>query len=317
MGSQPASIKKRSAKIITSLVGEVNDFNVVSYAYGETPISTIIADAKIQGLGGKKVIEITNPTFLMDYKEEEVSDLESLLAFMRSTNEVYFIFELVIQENQAKKGVFKKSELISNFLKNVTLETIADIGKNDWPVAVKRLLVNRGYTMSDDALTLFLERTGHDLTLIINELDKLGTYSSNISYDDVKNLVAVPLEDNFFKIADALIHQQSDVALNTINDLFIQKYEPSSLISLLAGQFHFMYQVKYLSDCAVSTSEIGEILNVTNPYRVQMVQNQLYGVSQADILYLIECLGLLDYQIMTGQIERHLGLELLCLECLR
>lgn len=316
-GSQWASVKKRTAKILTDILQEVNDFNAVTFDYETTSVADILFDAGTAAFGGRKAVVITNPTFLTNYSEEKRKDVEDFTNFMRQNPNAALIFVLQVAENKGKKPVFSKNKAISSFLRLVRLESIADIGRNEWPTAVKRLLTNRNMEMDDDAVQLLIERTGHDLTTIIHELDKLSCYGSHLTRDDVEALTPIPLETNFFAIADALIRQAPDKALNLLRDLFAQKYDPSRLIPLIASQLHFMYQVKYLTNNGASVSEINEELGLKNPYRTQIVQRQLYGVKESEILRLLKRLADLDFKIMTGQVERHLGLELLCLECLR
>ena len=318
-GTQAALIKKRLSKVLDDIVGTVNDFNTVYFDYPNTLLDTIVQETQTGAFGCEhKAIVIEHPTFLLDAKGN-AQVLETLTALMtQPNNPVSLVFVLEVTEKNLKDGVFKRNDAKLNaFLKQVTQFPVTEIGRNEWPTVVRRLFDNRGLTISDAALLLLLERCGHDLTAIISEINKLGTYAQHIEVEDVEALVATPLEDNVFLIADALVRKKPDVAVNALHDLYTQNTEPISLISIITSQLHFMYQVKYLTGQGKNTSEIAQLLDHANYNRVSIVQNEIYYITENELLHLLERLADLDYQIKSGQVDRFMGLELLCCECLR
>ena len=184
-----------------------------------------------------------------------------------------------------------------------------DFKKEDWPSVVAKLFSNRQVQISRDGLNLFINKVGQDLSLAINEAEKLATFSTNITADDVKMLVSTPLENNVFALTNALVEKDYKKALKTFKDLKIQSHEPIALIAIIASQMRFMYQVLYLSLQKLSEKQIAEELSA-NPYRVSLTLKNVRKVDEQTLLGVNKQLAQLDLDIKSGIIDRFQGFEL-------
>ena len=86
-------------------------------------------------------------------------------------------------------------------------------------------------------------------------------------------------------------------------DLKRNNNEPVTLISLVASQVRFLYQVMVLKDKGYSESNIANELSC-HPYRAKIALEKVYRLNKLDLTYLLEELSNLDIKIKTGEIDR-------------
>ena len=166
--------------------------------------------------------------------------------------------------------------------------------------------------ISDSALEELLSRLDNDMYQISNEVDKLSTFSNKIHLDDIKALTPKKLEDNVFDMIDAMYKKDSNKAFSIYNDLKNLGNEPIGLVSIIASQVRFLYQVLVLSNKGYGESNIANELSV-HPYRVKMGLEKVRGYSDYELEDFLDRLSKLDIQIKTGDIDRFIGLELFIL----
>lgn len=114
-------------------------------------------------------------------------------------------------------------------------------------------------TITRDALTLFLEKSGNDMENIANELEKLLTYTHGkdaVEYADVEEICTVTTESRVFDMIRAVAEKKQKQALDLYYDLLSLKEPPMRILFLIARQFNQMMQVKELRERGYGASEI-------------------------------------------------------------
>lgn len=114
-------------------------------------------------------------------------------------------------------------------------------------------------TITRDALTLFLEKSGNDMENIANELEKLLTYTHGkdaVEYADVEEICTVTTESRVFDMICAVAEKKQKQALDLYYDLLSLKEPPMRILFLIARQFNQMMQVKDLRERGYGASEI-------------------------------------------------------------
>ena len=114
-------------------------------------------------------------------------------------------------------------------------------------------------TITRDALTLFLEKSGNDMENIANELEKLLTYTHGkdaVEYADVEEICTVTTESRVFDMIRAVAEKMQKQALDLYYDLLSLKEPPMRILFLIARQFNQMMQVKDLRERGYGASEI-------------------------------------------------------------
>lgn len=308
-GEQEAFIAQEVKKIVKDSLDVIDDFSYIRYNLDETLLQDIIADAETMPFGiDKKVISVKNSYIFgqaSGKKEKLEHDLDSLINYVNHENPAtVLVFSLCVPKLNEKAKVYQAIK------DKIQVKRTVDVGKEQWDVAIKRMINNRGLNFESKALEEFINRTKGDLSQVGRELDKLKVYGGKITFDVVDKLIARPLEENMFGIVDAILSGHPETALSIYNDLRAQNEDPATLLVALAAQFRFLYKVKYLEEQGNQENEICSELGVSNPYRVRISLRKTRNISSTDILALLSELADLDFKTKSGQIDRFQAFEL-------
>ena len=134
--------------------------------------------------------------------------------------------------------------------------------------------------------------------------------TKKITNNDVEKVTTKVIEDEIFTLTDAIILKDTKKALELLNEFLNLSYDEIQILSLLASQFHFLFQVKRLQNKNKSEATIAKILEV-NPYRVKYTTKKLYQYTEEDILKEIKMLAKADHDIKLGLMDKNLALKLL------
>lgn len=162
-----------------------------------------------------------------------------------------------------------------------------------------------------------IKLTHAKIDVLYNEIEKITLYFINesskvLSVDVVELLVARQLEDNVFRLTEALVQRKIKDAYLIYEDLMTQNEEPFKLLILIANQFRLMSQVIGLSKQGYREADIAKTLNV-HPYRVKLIHGQSHRFEQETISKYLYQLSEIDYKIKTGMLQKELALEMFIL----
>lgn len=302
-------IQKQIDKLIKERLSVVNDFSLNYFDCDEIPLQEIVESIRtLPFMVDKKLVIVKNSFFLSKEITKEQAkknpDFDCIKSYLN--NPVDFC-DVIFTLDQGE--IDEKSELAKLFRKKVEIIAIKDVDKKEWPTVVGKMFVKRNVEISQDALDEFLSRCGTNLDSIINYVDILTTYNNKISKKDVEALVAKPLEDNVFGIADAILNKTPNTALKIYRDLVLTGEDPIRLLPIMAGQLRFMYQVGYLYEKNYREHEIVSELKCS-PYRVTSALRRINSIDYKEILNLLDSLAVLDLQSKSGLIDKYQGFEL-------
>lgn len=310
-GEQELLINKLVDKLAKETLTEIDDFNLVKFDASKTPLYEIISDAHtLPFMSEKKVIVVKNCYFLTGENikvsfEQSFSELEE---YLECQNEgVSIIFCVVAAKLDDRKSIVKKIKEKSK------IYAVDSVNKKDLPRVVKQMFQKKEISIDSEALNEFINRVGEDMYLINNEIEKLSCYKNNLNIKDIKLMIPKKIEDNVFEMIDGIFNKDYDQVFKVYYDLKINNSEPVTLISLIAGQVRFLYQVMILKDKGYSEGNIANELSC-HPYRVKVALQKVYRLTKMDLTSLLEELSDLDIKIKSGEIDRFVGFELFLLK---
>ncbi len=309
-GEQELLVNKMIDKLAKSELGEIDEFNLVSFDAYKSPLYEIVNDAStVPFMADKKVVVVKNSYFLTTENpklefEQSFNELEEYLDNQNTS--VVVIFSVVTSKLDDKKPLVKKIKEKSK------IYALDNVSKKDLPRVVKQMFDKQGMTITNDALTEFLSRCGDDMYLINCEIEKLSCYKKEIDIKDIELMVAKKIEDNVFEMIDAIFSKKLDKVFKLYYDLKMNNNEPLTLISLIASQVRFLYQVMFLKDKGYSENNIANELSC-HPYRARVALEKVYRLNKMDLTDILEELSALDIKIKSGQIDRFVGFELFLL----
>lgn len=291
-------------KLINEFIFKIkNDLEVTKYNYLETTLDEIISDASYNDLfGNKKIIVVDNSTFFTS-SEEDTTNLEK---YIENPNEnTTLIFTINEEKLDGRKKITKlfKSK---NLIKEFNELDIKDLNKK-----VKDSFLEENYIIDSLSINEIITRCKSNYNLITNEIEKLKMYKYNekeITLEDVKNVVDKALENDVFKLTNAVTSGNKKKILEVYNEIIETGTDEIKIMVMLANDFRLMYELKIMNK-TYNEKELADILKI-HPYRAKiMLENSRY-YDEKDLEKILNELSDLDYKIKSGLIDKKIGLEL-------
>ena len=281
--------------------------NLSTYDALNTSLKEMIEDCNTPSfLSEYKMVVIKNPYFLTTQKVSAHLDKDTTLLenYVASPNPstILVIYHDVKNFDERKKVV----KLLKKETTFVIMEKATHLQLKS---SVRAAIKKRGAMIDDPALEFMLGRLPNDLLIISNEVEKLCLYSSNITIEDINQIVTKPLEENAFELVGAIMKKNQQKAIEIYKDLMVNNEEPIKLIVLIAGQLRLLMQVKSLDRKGYNDQEIGKLLGV-NPFRLKYIRPDASKYDIHDLASRLNDLAMLDSQIKKGEVSKNMGLEL-------
>ena len=121
-----------------------------------------------------------------------------------------------------------------------------------------------------------MERSGHSMTALSHEIDKLTSYvlangRKVLTDEDIAEVACQNAEFGEFAFSNAILERNRSAAYAILDVMKANREKPELILASVTGIFSNMNNVKVLSDCGLSSAEIASRLGV-NEYRVTLWQ---------------------------------------------
>lgn len=306
-GNSLIEIKEKINEIIETL--KTN--NIIKYNYTETNIDEIIEDACYFSMfGDKKCIIVNDCTFLTS-KDKETSNIDNLIKYIKNPNEeTTIIFCLTEEKLDERKKITKEiKKTCQVFVYN------KKDNKNITSIITENLKKDK-YDIEYDALNELLDRCENNKDTILNELDKLKMYKINnkkIKFNDVIEVVPKSLENNIYKLTNAISEKNKNEIFRIYKELINNKIDDFIIIGLLESQFRLFLSIKILLEDGKKHYEINEILK-EHPYRIQLGIKESAKFKKKELISYLEKLFEIDKSKKSGELTENNSLEMFLLE---
>ena len=251
-----------------------------------------------------RVIVYENPSFIFDSKLLDAKQQQALVDYLSNPVETTVLIIVINKTVNSNSLIYKK---ISKYFK---IEKFDKLSQNDFEKLVRDDLKNNSVNISKDALDLLLSRLDNDVEKYKNELNKLLTYGTELDYQDIDYLINQPIENDIFKLTNAINQNDLAARLKVYRDLLTNnKNDVLSIIGLLASQYRSMAQVKLLSQLGYNNAQIASKLNVSAGSVYYKLRDSL-NLSAKELMNKLNQLAILDESIKSGLTEPVSGLEL-------
>ena len=255
-------------------------------------------------LSDYRVIVYENPSFIFDSKLLDAKQQQALVDYLSNPVETTVLIIVINKTVNSNSLIYKK---ISKYFK---IEKFDKLSQNDFEKLVKDDLKTNSVNISKDALDLLLSRLDNDVEKYKNELNKLLTYGTELDYQDVDYLINQPIENDIFKLTNAINQNDLAASLKVYRDLLTNnKNDVLSIIGLLASQYRSMSQVKLLSQLGYNNAQIAAKLNISAGSVYYKLRDSL-NLSAKELMNKLNQLAILDESIKSGLTEPVSGLEL-------
>ncbi|MBR5584508.1 MAG: DNA polymerase III subunit delta [Lachnospiraceae bacterium] len=178
------------------------------------------------------------------------------------------------------------------------------------------MLKKEGKNVTKETLQAFLTKTGSDMQLIKNELDKLVAYTAErnvITTEDVEHVCITQTTNKIVDMVNAIADGQQKKALELYEDLLSLKEPPMRILFLIARQFHQLYQLKQLSKEGMPGSEIAKLAGIM-PFAMKKYQAQAKNFTEEELRAAVEECVASEESVKTGLMNDRLSVELLIMK---
>ena len=304
-GSEEYLITKRITEIISNSV-KLQD-SVTYLDMKDVSLEFALEEAQMIPLfEDKKVIVMRHASFL-GTKGAKGNELEQLIEYCSATNPQTVLILV------ADDGIDERKKLIKELRSLIKFEEFKSLDDMDRKQYVNGYIKKHSINVLDSAKSYLLSVLPNDMRAMHGELEKLALYDGMVDESIIRMLVTRPLEDDVFKLVNAVINRNMKQALLIWQDFLVLNKEPLALIGALAAQFRFCYQVAALKMEGYSEHEIANKLEC-KPYRVTKTMESIRGTSPERFLRYLNELSILDTGIKSGKIDKKLGFELFLLK---
>ena len=188
-----------------------------------------------------------------------------------------------------------------------TLKAYKDISKNADVIELKVdpknfyslcLDVAKKYSfkLDNNCFNIVYKACNNSLALFKQNMDILELYPDKITGDVVDTLLISSNEENVFNLINALTNKKVSDSIYYAKRILSNDSNINGLISLLAGQLRFLYEVSFWSKTDSNPNYIADKMGVKSVYRVQKAFESLRYLKGNEIMSLLDKLANLDYK---------------------
>lgn len=206
----------------------------------------------------------------------------------------------------------KSKEITKTIISKYQYIDIPDLKPNEIKSKITKLFKDNGFSIDDKSITSLLKTCKNNYDLIINESNKITLYynePTKVKYEDVLQIISVPLEDNNFKFVDTIMQRNIKESFKMYDDLMIQKVEPIMILSMLAKEIRYTLLIKNLLK-SKNKYDIMKMLDIKYDFQYDKYVNYGYQYKEKQLEEYLKYLCDNDYRIKTGKISNKLALQL-------
>src|SRR5690606_6072356 len=179
------------------VISKIDPMNVVTLDATETPLENILQELyTVSFFDEQKMVIIENVDALSQYDMKELKDFQKYLE-NPSSEIILIMYVTKLPERSSFTDLLEKYTFI---------EQIKPIEGSLLPIHIKKIFDEDGYKIDGRTIQAIIDRTGNNLYLIEQEIEKLKAYAHDtkeISYLIVDELVPRTLEENIFNFSKA------------------------------------------------------------------------------------------------------------------
>ncbi len=215
-----------------------------------------------------------------------------------------------------KKGYYKK---ISSNSVNVEIDKLQEVILIKW-IIKKFSDLNKEISVSSAQYLIKLSsylayRSPYSLYDISASIHKISaTKEEVITNRVIDKSLAIPTEDNVFKLQELVGKRDLNTSLKVYYELHSNGVEAYSIIPLLTRHFYQLNKVKHLKDNGLSVSQIGEAIGIRRDFVIRKLLHQItYFNTESLLRNLNKCLDT-ERRCKSEKVNINAEVEMLILE---
>ena len=287
-------------RIKKACIQEDETINYHLYEGRNIPVGEVIDLAQTMPFFAEKRLIVMKNTGLFKGSCDEMADYAGEIP---PTSCLLFVEDEVDKRTRLYKAVKKYGEVVECKRQDEKSLTV-------WIVS---RLKKEGRQITQGDLRLLLEKTGMDMNIISQELEKLicYTYGKNvITGDDIETVCTGQITNHIFDMINAMAEKQLQRALGLYYDLLALKEAPLRILALINRQFNLLMQVKDLQRLGKAKAEIASKTGLP-PFAVGKYISQAKGFTMTELYQALQDSVQAEEDVKMGKMADKLSVELL------
>lgn len=280
-GSNNYLVNKELNKIVDDFKAENGDFAVEEIDGEEKSIEDINDSlGSLPFLSNRKLVILNSPSSNKQFSEK-IDEMSKLIP----DNTEVLIVEPKLDKRSKYHNFLKKS---TNFK---TFDELDTYSLSQWVISYVK---EKGGSINKQSADYLIEMVGNSQLRIMNEIDKLVCYRSEVDNESIHLLVEPLPQTTIFQLLDATFDNEVDKLLQIYDEQRTQKVEPQQIIALLTWQLHVIAVIKLASG-----SNVEQIAkqNSLNPFVVRKSMRLANKMSLDELKEIIKDLLKLDVDL--------------------
>lgn len=296
------------SQIIKKVIDPAFDsFNLHRFEGKDTSLDDIIKDAQMLPMMSEY-----NLVYVRDYPvEKSKNDMALIKEFLDDVPDTaIFILCYDSLAVDTKSAAFRK--LITYFDNTGAVVNMEKRSERE----VAKLLVSgakrRKATLSMDDAQYLISVSGNDMTVLLNELDKLCGFVQGgvITKEIIDNMATKCLQAKIYDLSKAVVSGNSQLAYNVLDGLFYMKEDPVRISSIIIGVYVDMYRVKCAKTAGQSYSDVAKHFNYKNrEFALRNASRDCAEMSEQQLRASLDVIAETDVKLKSTAIDKRLLLE--------
>ncbi len=280
--------------------------DTINYSYYEgesTKAEDIIAMCETMPFfSERRMVVVSDSSFFKNANDKLADYIKSLPDYIV----LIFIEKKIDKRNKVYKAVSS-----NGYVCEMAYQTPAMLKK--W---IAGMLAKENYKVAEAACDLLLEKTGANMELIKNEVNKLISYCEGrtaILPEDVEAVCSTLTTSRIFEMIEALASKNRDKALNLYYDLLELKEAPTLILYLIIRQFNGILQAKDYAARGMTSREVATQMGI-QPFIAGKYLSQAKNFTSAAIKEILKECAMTDESIKQGRLQEKLGVEMIIIK---
>ncbi|OOB77008.1 MAG: DNA polymerase III subunit delta [Epulopiscium sp. Nuni2H_MBin003] len=247
-----------------------------------------------------KVVILKESQLVISGKKDDTDKINNWIVNLPS----YIV--LIFVENK----IDKRNKLFKTIVKLGNVEFV------EFPSLTKtHRIVEQKYNIKieHNVFEYFYHRMPQNINYILAEIQKLISYTNNITIENIDKICSFSLEQKVFDLIKHVTKKDSTTSLSMYNTLISNKESPLAILVLVARQYRILLQIKYLAK-----SSVKEIAN--NVKLPEFVVKDMLVISKnfkfSQLIYILNLCLQTDKDIKEGRSEPVRAVEFLIMNCI-
>lgn len=307
---------------VKSIIGKyieesVKEINYTIYENIQDNFSEFSASVKtFPFMSEKKVIIVYNCDFLTSTGSINKQNEDSLIKLINERIETTIVlFVLKNKKPDTRKKIVKAMKDKNNIYEITKLEEgeltnwITNRFKsNQLKISASNsnyIAINCGYLDYESVI---------DLYDVSNEVDKIASYAidnGEVSRQDIDDLMIKSMDSNIFKLVDYICEKEKKKANLMLEDMLENGVAEQYIIHMIARQYRLVFQYQVLSKKGYTINQIIETMKIKK-FIATKLSNIAKSLTIEKTENILKRLLEIDRKIKVGEIDKTVGLELIC-----